>query len=120
MAASAWQQRTIYANAGQRAFGRRTTARFQFGPASLAKITFPRTAQDGKVWLRDLSEGGISFVVPAGLEKGTELVLYLKACGERHQVPAQVRHSTPEPDGNWRIGCAFSHRISTEMVDALL
>jgi hypothetical protein len=102
--------------------GRRGCSRFRFGPASLCKITYVATGENLKAWLHDLSECGISFFLPLPQEKGTELVVHLKSNSRKHRflLPARVAHSTREPDGTWRIGCAFSEQVRSEIVDELL
>jgi hypothetical protein len=102
--------------------GRRSRPRFRFGPASLADLTYAATGETLKVWLHDLSEGGISFFLPSPLETGTELLLNLKSQSQKRRflLTARVTHATRELDGTWRIGCAFAEEVRVEIIDELL
>ncbi len=55
-------------------------------------------------------------------ERGTALVVHLRdpAGGPGVALPARVVHATQEPDGTWRIGCAFDQRLKADAVAALL
>jgi hypothetical protein len=107
---------------GWAGLGRRGCPRFRFGPASLCTITYVATGKNLKVWLHDLSEGGISFFLPEPQETGTELVLHLKGHSQKQPflLPAHITHSTQELDGTWRIGCAFPEPVRFETIDELL
>ncbi|MCI0458818.1 MAG: PilZ domain-containing protein [Gemmataceae bacterium] len=64
----------------------------------------------------DISVNGMGLLLPEQIAPGTILAIHLRARnpGGSRVLSARVIHATPEVDGNWRIGCALSSRLTEE------
>jgi hypothetical protein len=103
------------------AMQRRTAVRYRCALATPGWLTLP----DGGIletWIHNLSETGIGLNAGQPLEPGTALVIRLRGPAPDSEVAlgARVVHTTPEADGSWRVGCAFTHRLKPEGLAALL
>ena len=81
-----------------------------------------RTPQSG--WLgrvRDISRGGMSFILRRQILPGTELLVELATkAGELRRLPVQVVHTRLERDGSWITGCAFASTLSSGELQSFL
>jgi hypothetical protein len=70
----------------------------------------------------NISQGGVALLLRRRFEKGTLLTVELQRSDQHPSDPfmARVVHVTPQPDGGWLIGCAFTSNISAEDLQALL
>jgi hypothetical protein len=72
--------------------------------------------------VENISTTGIGLRVGEPLKPGIVLVLKLQNADHRlsRPLPARVMHATPQPEGDWLIGCQFVRRLSEEDMQALL
>ncbi len=72
--------------------------------------------------VRDLSAGGIGFVLDRHFPAGEALFVDLPnpLRGKLETVPARVAHSTQLPDGQWLTGCEFVTPLTRAEVRALV
>jgi hypothetical protein len=72
------------------------------------------------IWLmgisRDLSTGGIGFILHRRFDPGTLLMVELQRPQRDSwgQLSARVLSATSQSDGNWRLGCALMSALSEE------
>jgi PilZ domain len=72
------------------------------------------------VWLmgtsQDLSVSEVGFILHRRFEPGTQLTIELERpkLDSWGVLPARVMHSTPQPDGNWKLGCALVKAMTAE------
>ncbi len=76
------------------------------GDASLAE----------QVRVRDISRGGMKFLTSMKLDPGTLIRIALPTSGSNREtaVLACVMHATPQTDGSYAIGCAFSDELGDD------
>jgi hypothetical protein len=70
----------------------------------------------------NVSEGGVALLLRRRFEKGTILRVEIERSDNQPPEPmtARVMHVTPQPDGHWLLGCAFTNKISAEDLQAML
>jgi hypothetical protein len=70
----------------------------------------------------NISQGGVALSLRRRFEKGTLLTVEVQRSDNHPPDPflARVVHVTPQPDGNWLIGCAFTNDISADDLQAML
>jgi serine/threonine protein kinase len=100
---------------------RRATVRF---PSQVEGVCLPVGGEKAVRWtatIQDISAGGIRLLVRRRFEPGT--VLAVEPHGLRPSRPsrllARVVRVEPQARRRWVIGCAFSHRLSDDEVQAL-
>jgi len=64
-----------------------------------------------KMRVRDVSRGGMKFLIANDLEPGTLVKINLPASAGHAVVLACIMHSTAESDGTFSVGCAFSDEL---------
>ena len=72
--------------------------------------------------VRDISSSGIGLLLPRRFEAGTLLTIELTetAEGKKHLLIARVVHATPQPEGNWLVGCTLASSLAEDEVQLLL
>jgi hypothetical protein len=72
--------------------------------------------------IRSVSVNGISLLVGAPIEPGTDLAIDMKIVdpGILLTLVARVVHATKQDEGSWIVGCKFLARPSEEHLLALL
>ena len=96
---------------------RRTSQRYPYQGKILCQS---QAIQKDNPWLlgasQDLSATGIGFILHRRLDPGTMLTLELERPKRDSWslFPARVTHATPQPDGNWKLGCALVKALSEE------
>jgi hypothetical protein len=72
--------------------------------------------------IENISSTGIGLRVDDPLKPGVVLVIKLQSTDRRlsRPLPARVMHATPQPEGDWLVGCQFVRRLSDEDMQALL
>jgi hypothetical protein len=70
----------------------------------------------GSGHIHDLSVQGMGLLIDRPLDPGTPLELLVPGNStlKAHFLSAEVKHSTAQNDGRWRIGCAFLRLLSVE------
>ncbi len=78
--------------------------------------------EQGAARVRNISVGGISLVVDRAIEPGTRLTLQLENSQRRYsrRVDVRVTYCIEHPSGEWILGCAFLHKLTTADLRALL
>ena len=101
---------------------RRQFPRYHFGPAVLGEVCLRDTGSKYRIWMWDISKGGISFKSSVPLEVGSVMDVHVKGQGtsRAHCLPVRTIHATQEPDGCWRVGCQFTGQLSGEIIEELL
>jgi hypothetical protein len=102
---------------------RRVEPRYQCGPATSGRVL--QRAGDGlarRVWVLNLSAGGVGLLTNEPVEAETLLVVHLRstALDRLYELPARVVHSTVQVNGDWLVGCEFAEKLSAEDLEALL
>jgi hypothetical protein len=104
------------------ALQRRKDRRYRCSLANTGKLHFVSTGEVRTAWVFNLSRGGIGLEMAEALPTGQEVVIHVKTTDNKSTLalPAQVIHSTPVANGNWRIGCRFAERLSVDQLESLL
>jgi hypothetical protein len=80
---------------------------------------------DQEKWLanvRDISVGGVGFVIDRRFEKGTALVIELadQASASSRILLARVARVNAHGLGTWFVGCTFTNKLTDDELQALL
>jgi hypothetical protein len=105
------------------AMQRRTAVRYRCAVGTVGRLSLPDNHDQREVWVYNLSETGIGLTMADGtLASGTSVTIRLRGPTPESAVAltARVVHATAQADGTWRIGCAFTARLTDEVVKALL
>src|SRR5262245_56644417 len=88
---------------------RRASVRYSSGLFTPVRPAGPGGGPAEQARVRDISSFGIGLLLPHRVEFGTRLIIDLQNAmrGVMHSVLARVVHATPQPDGEWHIGCAL-------------
>lgn len=99
--------------------GHRASVRFPGGRARCCYAEDANTDRCGRI--RDVSLGGIAFVLPQRLEPGMDLVVRFitQAHGSWYRL-VHVVHATEQRKDRWIIGCAFARPLSEGELRVLL
>jgi hypothetical protein len=94
-------------------------------PCALESTCQPLGTARGLQWtgkILNISCGGVALLLGRRFEVGTLLALEVPKSQTRDSLTlmARVAHVSTRPGGNWQIGCAFTHAISDEDLQALL
>jgi hypothetical protein len=73
-------------------------------------------------WVVNLCLEGTGLQLDRPLDPGTVVLIEMdgSATGLAVEVSARVVHATPQPDGTWINGFAFSRPLSADEMDAML
>jgi hypothetical protein len=69
----------------------------------------------------DISCSGIGLLLPRRFEGGALLTIELTeaTAGQTHLLLVRVVHATPQPEGNWLLGCALMTALTEDEVQLL-
>jgi hypothetical protein len=92
----------------------RAHARHRFAHPPLIHFLARSSFRVHAALISDLSLGGMALVVAYRIEPGAVLLvpLWTDLPGTRRTHLARVVHTTPLPDGTWRVGCRFTPPLS--------
>jgi hypothetical protein len=112
----------VFAERQVLAMQRRTAVRYRCAVGTPGSVALPDGREERNVWVYNLSETGIGLTMTSALEPGTPVVIRLRgpAPGASVALPSRVVHATPEPDGTWLVGCAFTERLTEAALIKLL
>lgn len=101
---------------------RRAYVRYQCGPATPGRLKMIEGQEWQRVWVLDMSLGGVGLLLSRPLEIRQTMVLHLRSDSQKktYQVSAHVAHVSRQADGDWIIGCEFEEQLTPELLDALL
>jgi hypothetical protein len=102
---------------------RRLEPRYQCAPATAGRLARREAAEPPRrVWVQNLSLGGVGLLSAQPLEPETLVVVHLRGTAQdrRYELPARVIHSTAQLNGEWLIGCEFAEKLLPDDLDALL
>jgi hypothetical protein len=94
---------------------RRVFSRHSFQRKAICQ---PQAGPHDDIWLlgtaQDISLAGIGFVLHRRFDPGTLLTVELEKPKRDSwgTLQARVMHSAPQPDGNWKLGCALVPNLS--------
>jgi hypothetical protein len=75
-----------------------------------------------RAWVLDISLTGVGLLLSRQLDPGLPVVVHLKsaAANKAFELSAIVCHASPQPDGDWVVGCKLNDKLTDEQLDALL
>jgi len=84
--------------------------------AAIRVIAKPSFQQHWAI-VRDFSDRGVGLFLPCRFEPGTRMALLLRAADDgwlSSIIMAEVRHTVPDGDDSWLIGCVFDKLLSDQ------
>ncbi len=101
---------------------RRASVRYQCALATPSRLVLADRTEYRRAWVVDLSPEGVGLVLAKPLTKGQNLVIQIKnpTTSKVVDLPAEVKHCTLQPGGDYHVGCAFVTPLSADQVDGLL
>jgi hypothetical protein len=87
-----------------------------------ARLNTSKRPETQRAWVFNLSSSGIGLLVDVAMEPDSQLIIHLQSArtGAVFDLLARVAHSTPQPNGEWLVGCKLAKQLSQEDLDALL
>jgi hypothetical protein len=100
---------------------RRQSVRFRCPDFPEVQYLLPGQGQRGRALLRDLCAEGIGLLTASALGVGTALLVQIPGAGPGTTSTqlARVAHATPQPVGDWLVGCRLTPPLSGQDLDRL-
>jgi hypothetical protein len=101
---------------------RRLTIRYAGGAHMDANLTNNPLSPFQKVRIQDISQGGVSLILPQRPALGATILLQMTnhVLGFTCDLAGEVRHVTPDERGSWLVGLAFEQPLSLSELDGLI
>jgi PilZ domain-containing protein len=100
---------------------RRVSVRFQSNAKGHCQSVSLQRESAWEAIVRDISCSGIGLLLPRRFERGTLLTIELTetTAGQTRLLLVRVVHATPQPEGNWLLGCALTNSLTEDEVQLL-